>query len=860
MSRTAVCTIASKNSLHFCRTLMDSVRPVHPDWEQYLLLADEVQGAFDPAAEKFTVVEVARLPLPQPRKFFFRYTILELNTAVKPWLLDWLLHEKGYDRALYLDPDIQVYAPLTEVGEALDAGANMVLTPHLTGPLDDGRRPTEQDILQAGAYNLGFIAVRRSDAARDFLRWWQRKLEYACVVDWDAGLFVDQKWMDLAPGMFPGVFNLRHEGYNVAYWNLKHRKVTKESDGFRVNGGPLKFFHYSGINPEDPSPLSKHQDRFKLASLGDAAELVRDYCRVVISNGMAECRQWKYAFGSFADGAEILDAMRFYYRNHPERHADFGDDPFRLSHEYFNRRWGLGRESGALVTLLMRAVWEARHDLQILFPDIAGSSGGDYAYWFSRHIAAEMKIPDVYVEPVRSAFRSTGPSVLKAGGARMMLRSGSARLRAALSPRTKARIKAVLRGVKRVSPRRVADCMERALPMRERIAPLHPPPRVGVRVVKLSSLAEGVNLVGYFTLDTGVGQSARNSLSAVRLADLPHSVVDAGATAPSPAQDYSSSLRVAGRNPYSVNLLQVNADQFPVLYDHFGSRFFEERYNIGCMSWELPESPDETRNCFALLDEAWAPSRFVMDALAEKSPVPVVRIPHAISFAPTPGARRSDFGLPADAFLFLMMYDMGSFQARKNPEAAIAAFEKAFADGKQAALIIKISNGGEFPGDLARLQERMKGRPGIRLMEQSLGRQQVYDLESVCDAFLSLHRSEGFGLALAESMFLGKPAVGTNWSGNTDFMDARNSCPVDCTLVTLAEDCGPYKAGQRWAEPDADHAAWYMRKLVDDPAWRRRIAEAGRKTITEEFSPQAVGRSYRKRLDVIFRLLGGERR
>ena len=224
------------------------------------------------------------------------------------------------------------------------------------------------------------------------------------------------------------------------------------------------------------------------------------------------------------------------------------------------------------------------------------------------------------------------------------------------------------------------------------------------------------------------------------------------------------------------------------------------------------------------------------------------------------GARRSDFALPEDAFLFLVMYDMRSYQARKNPDAAIAAFERAFADGKQAALVVKINNGQAFPGDLARLQERMKGNPGIRLIDQRLTRQQVYDLESVCDAFLSLHRSEGFGLGLAESMFLGKPAVGTNWSGNTDFMDARNSCPVDCTLVTLAEDCGPYKAGERWAEPDIDHAAWYMRKLVDDPAWRRRIAEAGRKTITEEFSAQAVGQSYCKRLDVIFRLLAGERR
>jgi len=860
MSRTAVCTIASKNYLHYCRTLMDSLQRVHPDWERHLLLVDEIQGAFDPAAEKFNVVEVARLPLPQPRKFFFRYTIMELNTAVKPWLLDWLLHEKGYDRVVYLDPDIRVYAPLTEIGDAFDAGANMVLTPHLTGRLDDGRRPTEQDIVQAGAFNLGFIALRRTDAMRDFLRWWQGKLEYACVVDQDAGLFVDQKWMDLAPGMFPGVIILRHEGCNVAYWNLKHRKVTKEGGGFRVNGQPLKFFHYSGMNPEDPSPVSKHQDRFKLSDLGDAGELARDYCRTVAAHGMAACRTWKYAFGFFTDGAEILDLMRLYYRNHPEIHADFGDDPFQLSHDYFNRLWRLGREPDAVITTLMRAVWEARRDLQIVFPDIAGPSRQDYAYWF-RNIVVEMKIPDSYAEPIRKILADAAARAPKAGNAKMMLlRRGLSRAKASLSPRTKARIKSVLRGVKRISPRPVRDYMERMMPVKDQVAWLRPPQPVGVRVVKLSSLAKGVNLVGYFTAETGVGQSARNCLAAVQAMELPHSLVDVGVTVPFLAQDYTSSQRIAGKNPYSVNLFHVNADQFPILYDHFGSRFFEERYNVAYWHWELAQFPDELLKCFVLADEVWAPSRFVMNAIAEKSPVPVVRIPHAISFAPTPGARRSDFALPEDAFLFLVMYDMRSYQARKNPDAAIAAFERAFADGKQAALVVKINNGQAFPGDLARLQERMKGNPGIRLIDQRLTRQQVYDLESVCDAFLSLHRSEGFGLGLAESMFLGKPAVGTNWSGNTDFMDARNSCPVDCTLVTLAEDCGPYKAGERWAEPDIDHAAWYMRKLVDDPAWRRRIAEAGRKTITEEFSAQAVGQSYCKRLDVIFRLLAGERR
>src|SRR5437667_9697897 len=321
---TAVCTIVSKNYLHYARTLMDSVHAVHPEWQPYVLLVDEVRGDFDPKAERFRCLEVAELPLPDKQKFLFRYTILELNTAVKPWLLEWLFETEGMDRVVYLDPDIYVYRRLREVEQALADGALMVLTPHLTGELNDDHSPSEQEILKTGCYNLGFIALARHPRLATLLHWWQSKLEFDCRVDFAEGLFVDQKWMDLAPGMFEDVRVLRHEGYNVAYWNLAHRRIEMRGNDYLVNGQPLVFFHFSGVNPQCPETFSKHQDRFRLADLGDEAELVTRYCEDVLANGQAACRHWSYAFGTFADGGKITDVIRSYYRRHRSAQDDAG--------------------------------------------------------------------------------------------------------------------------------------------------------------------------------------------------------------------------------------------------------------------------------------------------------------------------------------------------------------------------------------------------------------------------------------------------------------------------------------------------------------------------------------------------------
>ena len=173
---------------------------------------------------------------------------------------------------------------------------------------------------------------RRPSLAR-FLAWWQEKLEFQCVVDTARGLFVDQKWMDLAPGLFPDVAILRHEGYNVAYWNLGQRKVVGESsssavDGPSVNGQPLRFYHFSGFNPAVPDMVSRHDHRLRLADVGDARKLIEDYGVALRAAGYESFRNAPYAFGAFADGTPVPDVARIAYRNSIDLQSACGSDPF----------------------------------------------------------------------------------------------------------------------------------------------------------------------------------------------------------------------------------------------------------------------------------------------------------------------------------------------------------------------------------------------------------------------------------------------------------------------------------------------------------------------------------------------------
>ena len=211
---------------------MVSLARLHPTWDRLVLLVDKREGRFDPAEEPFGTIEIEDLAVKSKYPLLFQYTLLEMSTAAKPWLLSHLFNE-GYDRVVYFDPDILVCAPLDEVEQAWSRGALAILTPHLTGRLRDDKYPSEQDILLSGTYNLGFIALAKHAALESFLEYWREKSLASFAVDIKAGLFTDQKWIDPVPGMFPDVHILRHEGYNVAVPEPPAPTPDARDGGFR---------------------------------------------------------------------------------------------------------------------------------------------------------------------------------------------------------------------------------------------------------------------------------------------------------------------------------------------------------------------------------------------------------------------------------------------------------------------------------------------------------------------------------------------------------------------------------------------------------------------------------------------------
>jgi glycosyltransferase involved in cell wall biosynthesis len=198
------------------------------------------------------------------------------------------------------------------------------------------------------------------------------------------------------------------------------------------------------------------------------------------------------------------------------------------------------------------------------------------------------------------------------------------------------------------------------------------------------------------------------------------------------------------------------------------------------------------------------------------------------------------------------MYDLNSTQERKNPQAVVRAFRTAFPDSKDVKLVVKIHNADKNPEDFAALQESLRDVPGAILINETLSHGELRALQGACDCFVSLHRSEGFGMGLAECMLLGKPVIATNWSGNLEFMNAENSCLVDYKLVEITQTCGPYKKGQKWAAPDETHAASWMRKIVEDTGLRERISRAAKARIEKDFSRARIGELYERRLRTLF--------
>ena len=1237
-----ICTIVAKNYLPHARNLMQSVKAFHPEFKRFVLLVDRVDGYFEPTAEDFQLDLSSELKIPQNNLFHYKYTILELATAVKPYYMSQLLTQNGLTKLLYLDPDIMLFDKLTPVLEALDTNS-IVLTPHLTGPLDD-KKPAEQDILRAGAYNLGFIGVRADFNTNLLLKWWQKKLYNDCVVDLAAGLFVDQRWMDLVPGMFEGVSVLRDPGLNVAYWNLYHRRVVKRREKFWVNNQPLRFFHFSGLTPENKENFSKHQNRYNSLNLGPVNKLVDLYTQKLLDNGYFNCKKWPYAYGFFSDGSRIHEfcqrivrddisfqekitevnnreleeeiinfviepspqvpagaplISRLLYKFYEQR-ADLQKafpnlnnepDRFGLAHWFIrnaytsdynlapmlvepildslhtfinpayadkNRRVGdhttdfldrflprllnhavLEKKSNPFLTITALHIYNIDEETKILFSDPLGverrqyidwflkvavsryelpqflvaplcqallkqpvqilpisnvleklksCKGGrllldwvnsfvqrpnpdyrgeltqlayylveldetlaarfnlktaagwaSYCSWFARSAAKEYGLPASFVEPVRfkldilhfeerlnifdrwllkflnSPIDSATPLVTLAAYHFYHLRSdlqqtftdplgvhrlnlvqwfiGIGALELTLHPALISPLRDSLNLTPASSskgwPNQIVDYLAKSLSGELLINWLNrdyaPEAESAVRVTRLAyyiynqdssaqkifkdplgkhnlnfarwfvneaarqyaipelfvtpvrlSLANyvsqqvkplgfdsgslklktlvrqvnrkikqfspyrkanssvyqngpvkmsqlhyfkeweiqrkpvspgevnsphyfnpdrtdlpGMNIIGYLTAPTGVGEAARRMLVSTEIVGIPtttynlllHSAVDSGEELPANNQNLL----------HPVNLIQVNADQVVQVVRNLGRQLVQGRYNIGYWYWELSEFYDDYTSSFNVLNEIWVASSFVQNAIASKALLPVIKMPPCIQPIVAKGVERSHFDLPSDHFLFLTMFDMASVYERKNPQAVVEAFRKAFRDTnyKNVGLVIKVSNAKNNQPKYTQLQESTNDLP-VWFVEERLSQETVNSLTNCCDCTISLHRSEGLGLTLAEAMYLGKPVIATAYSGNMDFTHPDNSLLVNYELIQLDRNEGPYRKGMWWADPDTEHAAHQMRKVIYEPNLTSHLARRGQSYIQQYYAPEVVGDAIIARLNTIY--------
>jgi glycosyltransferase involved in cell wall biosynthesis len=364
----------------------------------------------------------------------------------------------------------------------------------------------------------------------------------------------------------------------------------------------------------------------------------------------------------------------------------------------------------------------------------------------------------------------------------------------------------------------------------------------------------GLNIVGFLTAELGVGESARCMVRAADAAAISTALVSLKLNCKNRLGDQSYAARLQAENPHGVNVIHLDPPAARDLDHHHGKAFRAGKYNIGYFAWELPEFPDTWVPSFDYFDEIWCPSEFATAAIAMKSPLPVLTMPHAIAFnAPTasPATLRTRFNLPEEKFLFLTLFDLNSYSARKNPRAVIEAFRQSGLVQKGAALVLKVQNVPGNEADFAALQSSVADLPGTVLLRETLSRADIYALEAACDCFVSLHRAEGFGLAVAECMLLGKPVISTDWSATAEFVHRDNGCPVRARLVTLEESYGPYAKGSTWADADPAHAAEQMRRLFSDRTLAARLGAAGRETIATRFAPSVIGARYRRRLESI---------
>lgn len=351
-------------------------------------------------------------------------------------------------------------------------------------------------------------------------------------------------------------------------------------------------------------------------------------------------------------------------------------------------------------------------------------------------------------------------------------------------------------------------------------------------------------IVGFLNQTSGLGDAARKSHDALKAAGFPVYGIDVTGTlmheANYPGFRFEDGRGVVGAGTI---ILHVSGPSIPRAMAFLGGRLVAGKRVVAHWFWELPELPGDWRSARPFVHDFCASTHFVADAIR---PLAADRPVHVVNYPLNDIAARHGSGRAANPFTALVLFNIASNFARKNPCAAIRAFRLAFGDDPDAKLVVKYLNASAWPDAVKEMHAAADGAANIVMNDAVLDDAGINALYAESDVVVSLHRAEGLGLAIAEAMMRGIPVIATNWSGNADFFTAACGFPISYRLVPIEDPQANYAgkgvawndpADARWAEPDVEEAAAALRALKSDPDLCRRLGAAGREQARAFFDP-----------------------
>jgi glycosyltransferase involved in cell wall biosynthesis len=807
MSPMQVLTLATPATLPQARVLAASLGRHQPDWPLEVLLIGHEHGANVGGPRLRSVADELDIDV---ETLIARHNELDLIALLLPRLLQ-AYSKRTSAPVLHLPPTAWVRGDLTPVVAALSE-RSVLLVPRMSADIpDDGLRPSSGDMEQAGRIAETIIGVDGTPGAEGFLVWWSDAVERA-LGSLDGRLSgarpEDRPWLarllELAPARFSTAV-LEDPGCNLSMWNLHLHALEAASDGVLVDGRwPLRWLDLPGFRPDCPHQLSATASRVRVSRSPALHELCAEYAAELDRAGWSVADRRRDVGRRLANGLVYDDALHALHTCAEALGERFGDLFDEAGSRAFTA-WleGPASRGGAhgITHYVFYRVARERLDVMRAYPDLDGSDGAEYVAWCWAFGREEMGIPDRFMPPAPGEATAEEPQT------------------AFEAP-----------------PAASEDPSVSAVPATE------------------NGSTPAVRVSGYLSHTLGLGAAARGYVQALQAAGVPVSTVSVPLhhlELPVELEDgygrhgFEDALHDDVRHGFEI--VAVNADELPDFVGRLGEDYFHGP-RIGIWGWETNSIPARWRRAFELVQEIWVYSRFMAENIGAVAPVPTIALPPPVQ-APTEPAVPMRLGVPEDGFMFLFVFDYLSTIQRKNPVGLIEAFKRAFAPGEGPRLLLKTINAPLRPLSEEEVLWAAHGRPDIHVIDRSLSGEQLNGLMAACDCYVSLHRSEGFGLTLAEAMAIGKPAIGTGYSGNLDFMNAENSYLVDYELGRVGPDCEIYPAEGEWAEPSVEHAAELMRRVVERPEEAAATGAQAREDIARELSPQATGATMRRRLE-----------